>query len=306
MSYCSRRSRNVQASNVKDTTIQSVEDILSQVIHDAAPGEVQAPETLLSSSCNQTDRDVKTMTHPTQGTTTEADDVGSNKRSRARRHSPSPSHPLAADPPRQLRSSLRYSLRSSSSQDSGFQQVHDVADEGVQHPALSSRHNNKAEDPAMTLPTEATTMEPNDVRSSQRNPSERQALTPSATQQHPPDSLESPGQHKAPKTSSCWVHDDDQPAEQGDSGAGHAKLSRWNDEIEFDEIEEVEMRGNSKFPLTALKNMVYVFSVVPPHPPLCVCVCFVGGGGVGVCVGFGKGLCLFPDLNRLGSIHLSI
>ena len=178
MSYRSRRSRNVQASNVKDTTIQSVEDILSQVIHDAAPGEVQAPETLLSSSCNQTDRDVKTMTHPTQGTTTEADDVGSNKRSRARRHSPSPSHPLAADPPRQLRSSLRYSLRSSSSQDSGFQQVHDVADEGVQHPALSSRHNNKAEDPAMTLPTEATTMEPNDVRISQSNPSEGRPLPP--------------------------------------------------------------------------------------------------------------------------------
>lgn len=242
MSYRSKRSRNVKASKVNDTATRSVEDILSQVIHDVAAGEIQASEALLNSSCNQADGGVKTMAQPAQRATAEADDVASNKKSTARRQTSSASQLLAADPPRQLRSSLRHSLRSSPSQDSGFQPVHDVADEGVQHPALSSCHTHEAEDPPMTVPVEATNMETNDVQISQRNTSGRQTLAAPATQQHPAGSPRSPSQLKAPKTSSCWVQDDDEPAEQGDSGARHAKLSKWSHEIEFDEMEEVEMR----------------------------------------------------------------
>lgn len=83
MSHRIKRSRNVQSRKVKDTTMQSVEDILSQVIHDVAAEDIQAPQTLLSSSCNQADGVVKMMTQPAQGTTAKADDAGSNKRSRA-------------------------------------------------------------------------------------------------------------------------------------------------------------------------------------------------------------------------------
>ena len=191
MSHYIKRSRNVKSRKVKDTTMQSVEDVLSQVIHDVAAEDIQAPATLLSSSCNQADGVVETMTQPTQGATTEADDVGSNERSRARRHTPSPSQPFAADPPRQVRSSLRHSLRSSPSQDSGVPPVDDVADEGVRHPALSSRHNHEAEDPP--------TVEPNDVIDNQRNTMGRQTLTATAVQQLPADS---PGQFKASKRSS--------------------------------------------------------------------------------------------------------
>lgn len=91
----------------------------------------------------------------------------------------------------------------------------------------------------MTEPTEATTTELNDARASQRNTSERQNLTPPTIQALPADS---PIQVRASKRSSTWVQDVDEPAEQLDSEAVHAQSSKWSDDVEFDDMEEVEMR----------------------------------------------------------------
>lgn len=237
MSYRSKRARLAQDSKIKDTTVQSVNDTIAQVIHDIGTGDLHAPETLLGSSCNLSTTTDQPTTTQVQGTTTEADDDLSNQRNAARRLplTPSPSQPLTNDTCRQLRASRRRSLQ--------VQELTPVAGEEEAHTLetqVSSCYNNWTDDPACTKPIQDNTMDANDAGHHQRNTGGRQRLTPPPSQPLP---LDSPRQLRALNREPLCAQDDDgEPVQPEFSQVRPSKRSNWGDDIEFDETEEVEMR----------------------------------------------------------------
>ncbi|XP_057525166.1 uncharacterized protein LOC130804639 isoform X2 [Amaranthus tricolor] len=239
MTYRSKRTRLAGIAKEKQTKISSVDDVVRQVIHDVADVQNQDEETLRSSCCNQS-ADQAATDLPTQATCTDVDDVRSNLGKRSGRVSrrTSPSQPSAINPSLQYKATRN---RSRHVQDTGVQSNHEVGLRGA--PALetqySSSHNAWFDDPTMNEPMQATTTEVNDVRSDKRNAVERQLHTPSPSQ---PLCIDSPTQLKVSKRQS-WVEDDiEEPSHQRLSQGRRSKTAAWTDEIEFDEMEEVEMR----------------------------------------------------------------
>lgn len=246
MSYRSKRTRTAAASKVKDSKIRSVEDVVAQVVHDVAIAEAQDEETLRS-SCGNPTTDQPAMNQPTQATYTEEDNVRPNLRKTSARESlaPSPNQPFSTDPSPRFRSGRRWSPRVL---DNGVQANHGVAPKGAQalETQVSSSCNVWVDTPSMTEPRQPTTTEVNDFRPSKRSSAGRQIHTPPPSQPLPADS---PSQPRASKRKSVWVEDDDdepfQEFQQGLSQGRRSKPAKWRDDIEFDEMEEVEMRGNT-------------------------------------------------------------
>ncbi|XP_021776499.1 uncharacterized protein LOC110740317 [Chenopodium quinoa] len=235
MSYRSKRTRIAATPKVKDTKIPSVEDVVAQVVQDVAAAEAQDEETLRS--CNQR-TDQAAMNQPSQATYTQEDDVRANllKTSTRETHAPSPSQPSSTDPSSRFRAGRRRSIRAKD----GVQPNHGDAPRGAQalETQLSSSCNTWINDPSMTEPRQATTTD--DVRPSKRSVAERQFHTPPPSQPLPADS---PSQLRASKTQSfCVQEDDDELFQQGLSQGRHPKPAKWSDDIEFDEMEEIEMR----------------------------------------------------------------
>lgn len=250
MSYRSKRTRIVAASKIKDAKVQSVEDVVSQVVHDVATAEAQdeeeQDEEMLHSSCCNQSTDRAATDQPNQGTYTEVDDTRSNlgKTSGRETFAPSPSQPFPTKPSPRFKAARRRSLRV---QDTGFEPNHSAASRGpqAQEAQLSSSCNIWLDDPPMTEPGQATTREVNDVRSNKRSVAERQFHTPPPSQ---PLRADSPSQLKASRSQSFWVDEDvEEPSQRGLSQGRRAKPANWSDDIEFDEMEEVEMRGNTLF-----------------------------------------------------------
>lgn len=243
MSYRSKRTRIAATSKAKDTKVQSVEDVVTQVVHDVATAQVQDEETPCTSCCNQS-TDQAAMNQPTQATYTEEDDVRSNLGKTSARESlvASPSQPFSTDHSPGFRAGRRRPLHV---QNNGFQPNglnHCVGSRGVQalETQLSSSCNVWIEDPSMTEPRQATTADVNDVRPSKRSVSGRQIRTPPPSQPLP---VASPSQLRSSKRHSFWPQEDDEePFQQGLSQGRRSKPAKWSDDIEFDEMEEVEMR----------------------------------------------------------------
>ncbi|XP_010690514.2 uncharacterized protein LOC104904039 isoform X1 [Beta vulgaris subsp. vulgaris] len=245
MSYRSKRTRIVAASKIKDAKVQSVEDVVSQVVHDVATAEAQdeeeQDEEMLRSSCCNQSTDRAATDQPNQGAYTEVGDTRSNlgKTSGRETFAPSPSQPFPTKPSPRFKAARRRSLRV---QDTGFEPNHSAASRGpqAQEAQLSSSCNIWLDDPPMTEPGQATTREVNDVRSNKRSVAERQFHTPPPSQ---PLRAGSPSQLKASRSQSFWVDEDvEEPSQRGLSQGRRAKPANWSDDIEFDEMEEVEMR----------------------------------------------------------------
>ncbi|XP_021753214.1 uncharacterized protein LOC110718640 isoform X2 [Chenopodium quinoa] len=238
MSYRSKRTRIAATPKVKDTNSRSVEDVVAQVVQDIAAAEVQDEETLRS--CNQS-TDQAAMNQPSQATYTQEDDVRANLRKTSARESlaPLPSQPFSTDPSSRVRAGRRRSIRA---KDNGVQPNHGDVPRGAQglETQLSSSCNTWIDNPPMTEPRQATTTEVNDVRPSKRSVAERQFHTPPPSQPLPVDS---PSQLRASKRQSFWVQEyDDELFQQGLSQGRRPKPAKWSEDIEFDEMEEVEMR----------------------------------------------------------------
>ncbi|KAL2937313.1 Uncharacterized protein RDABS01_020762 [Bienertia sinuspersici] len=241
MSYRSKRSKIASTPKVKDRKVQSVEDVVAQVVQDVAASEVQDEEIRHSSGCNQSP-DQAAMNQTTEATYTEADDVRSNLGKTSGRASlaASQSQPYDGDPSSRLKAARRRSLRD---QDNGAQPNHGVAPRGAQAVEnFNSSCNTWIDDPSMTEPRQAATTEVNDVRPSKRSISGRQLHTPPPSQPHRADS---PSQPRASKRQSYWVREEyEEPSQQGPSRSRRSKTANWSDDIEFDEMEEVEMRDS--------------------------------------------------------------
>ncbi|XP_074313014.1 uncharacterized protein LOC141648349 isoform X2 [Silene latifolia] len=275
MSFRSKRSKLTQVSRGKDTTSETLQDVVSQVIRDVSAIGDQGEDTPQGKNPDVAHTET---TQPSQATATVvgllAGDNRSNKRNAGKKQSvtPSLSQPLVNDS--QLpKASNRWSFRSQRNDDQPNQ------DGQAEETEIGSAGNVWTSDPLMTEPVQVTSNGRNDVRRNQKGSVGRPSLTPPPSLTFHAESLDQPSRlqrlqnrvhendgklslhglsEPRQQNPSEWDNDleldDDeeeeeeeiyrQPGQHGFSQSRGSNISEWSNDIQFDDMEEVEMRDS--------------------------------------------------------------